>query len=263
MIMTGTFVALLTITALGNLLDDVRIKTQNSGGVGLWTPNIEDYYTNLSTFQIFLADRYIKFYVKACDNAFVLLSAATNLQSDSYAICIGGQGNSKIFLRVRRNGAVTSISFPESGILSCSEFKVFEVNWEESGRITLMSDRGTVMNWTDTTPIQIQGLGIMTGWGSEGLWILKHSSLFTGYYCGESDTYGNMTLLSTTVQRSRVTCTLKCSTRNDCLGVNFNGNTNTCEVVAGGQPVVKSVVHNWKFYSKCLHENKACLACIV
>ncbi|VDI63846.1 Hypothetical predicted protein [Mytilus galloprovincialis] len=178
-------------------------------------------------------------------------------------IVIGGQRNSKNFLRVRRNGAVTGFTVLESCLLNCSEFKIFEVNWEELGRITLMSDRGTVMDWTDQSPKQIQGLGIMTGWGSEGQWILEHSSLFTGYYCDESDTYGNMTLLSSTVHRSSITCTLECSTRNDCLGVNFNGITKTCEVVAGGQPVVKSVVNNWKFYSKCLHENKACLACIV
>ncbi|CAG2220425.1 unnamed protein product [Mytilus edulis] len=227
------------------------------------TPNYENYYTNLSTFQILLTNRFIKFHVKVCNDAFVLLSAANNLQSDCYQICIGGHGNSKVFLRVRRNGTITGFSLWESGLLSCLEFKVFEVNWEESGRITLMSGRGTVMNWTDPSPIQIKGLGIMTGWGSEGLWILEHLSLFTGFYCSESDTYGNMTLLSTTVQRSRITCTAEFSTRNDCLGVNFNTNTKTCEIVAGGQPIVKSVAYHWKFYSKCLNENKACLACIV
>ncbi|OPL33316.1 hypothetical protein AM593_02583, partial [Mytilus galloprovincialis] len=91
-----------------NLLDEVWIKTINSGRISA-AKNLSnvDKYTSLSTYQIFPADkRFIKFKIKACTNAFVLLSAAKNLLSpDFYEICIGGGSNKLIFLRKRRNGS--------------------------------------------------------------------------------------------------------------------------------------------------------------
>ncbi|CAC5400199.1 unnamed protein product [Mytilus coruscus] len=237
-----------SVVLVGNLFDDIWIKTKNSGSIDAFIPNVVDYYTSLSTYQIFPANnRFIKFHIKACAHAFVLLSSANNLQSpDFYEICIGGGSNTKIFLRVRRNGSKVPVDYPfcVSGLLSCSEHKTFIVNWEVSGRITLTVETGIVLDWTDTSPIPIKGVGLMTGWGSDGLWIVEHSSLFTGYYCGVTGSYGNMTLLFTRINSSVIDCALECTLSEACLGINFHHKTKECQFVAGGQPVIKSVAHD-------------------
>ncbi|CAC5406465.1 unnamed protein product [Mytilus coruscus] len=263
MIFSVTFVAILTTVGLGNNLDNIWFKTKNSGSIDARTQNVVDSYTSLSTFQMFPAnDMFIKFQIKACADAFVLLSAVNNLQSPNfYEICIGGGSNAIIILRIRRNG----FKFPEyyqfyvSGLLSCSELKTFIVNWEVSGRITLTAETGIAMDWTDISPIPMKGVGLMTGWGSDGMWIVEHSC----YYCGVTGTYGNMTLLSTSIGISVTRCSSECALSDDCLGINFNHKTKECQFVAGGQPVIKSVAHDWKFYTKCLKEKILCLGCIV
>ncbi|CAC5400190.1 unnamed protein product [Mytilus coruscus] len=244
-----------SVVLVGNLFDDIWIKTKNSGPIDAYTPKSVDYYTSLSTYEIFPAKkRFIKFQIKACSNAFVLLSSAFNLQSpDFYEICIGGSSNTKIYLHIRRfSSDISEYQFDVPGLLSCSEHKTFIVNWEVSGRITLTAETGIVLDWTDTSPIPIQGVGFMTGWGSDGKWILKHSSLFTGYYCGVTGFYGNMTLLSTRIDNSVIDCALECALGDDCLGINFHHKTKECQFVAGSRPVVKFAAHDWKFYTKCL-----------
>ncbi|VDH96869.1 Hypothetical predicted protein [Mytilus galloprovincialis] len=241
-------VAILTTFGLGNLLDEVWIKTKNSGRISAAkTPSNVDKYTSLSTYQIFPVDnRFIKFHIKACANAFILLSADNNLLSpDFYEICIGGHFNTKVYLRVRRNGSIDleRHQFDAPGLLSCWEHKTLIVKWEESGRITLTAETGVVMDWTDTSPIYIQAVGIMTGWGSEGMWIVEHSSLFTGYYYGVTGSYANMTLLFTRIKSSVIECAVECALSEACLGINFHQNTKECQFVAGGQLVVKSVAH--------------------
>ncbi|CAC5406464.1 unnamed protein product [Mytilus coruscus] len=157
---------------VGNLFDDIWIKTKNSGSIDAFIPNVVDYYTSLSTYQIFPANnRFIKFHIKACTNVFVLLSASVDLRSpDFYEICICGDSNTNIFLRIRRfSFKISEYQFDAPGLLSCSEHKTFIVNWEESGRITLTAETGIVMDWTDTSLILIQGVGFMTGWGSDGM----------------------------------------------------------------------------------------------
>ncbi|VDI10201.1 Hypothetical predicted protein [Mytilus galloprovincialis] len=258
----------MNIVTAGNLLNDVWIMTKNSGRISASkTPSNVDKYTSLSTYQIFPADkRFIKFKIKACTDAFVLLSAAKNLLSPNfYEICIGGRSNKVIFLRIRRNGSKVREEhyFDAPGLLNCSEHKTLTVEWEVSGRITLTAETGIFMNWTDTSPIHIQGVGLMTGWGSDGMWIVEHSSLFTGYFCDVTGSFGNMTLLSTIQDISVIRCSSECALSDHCLGINFHHKTKECQFVASEQPVVKSAAHDWNFYTKCLKEKTMCLGCIV
>ncbi|VDH95324.1 Hypothetical predicted protein [Mytilus galloprovincialis] len=231
------------------------IKTENSGYITVETPNLANYYTSLSTFQIFPAtSKSFKFHIKACSNAFVLLSAAINLDPpDVYEICIGGGDNTVIFLRILRKGLNTEehYQFDAPDLLNCTQYKTFVLDWGKSGRITLTAETGIVMDWTDTSPIPIQGVGIMTAWGSDGMWIVEHFSQINGFYCSEPGTYGNMTILSTIKKRNIVTCVFACSFRDGCLGVNFNLKTEECQIIAGGQQIIKAYVQEWQFYIKC------------
>lgn len=72
-----------------------------------------------------------------------------------------------------------------------------------------------------------------------------------GQYRGVSSTYGSMNILSTSKQRSRIICLSKCSPNSACLGVNFNLDTNECELLSGVEQVIdKSIRSSWSFYTK-------------
>ncbi|CAC5389158.1 unnamed protein product [Mytilus coruscus] len=153
----------------------------NSGDVdAIITQNVYDYYTSLSSYHIFPAqNRSIKFSVKACYAAFILLSAAVGLNSpDFYEICLGGGSEySYTFLRRKYNTGETLGPYTP-GIINCAAHLTFILSWTVVGRITLTkeTDNGTevVIDWTDPTPLPIHGVGVMTAWGAEGIWILEH-----------------------------------------------------------------------------------------
>ncbi|CAC5426497.1 unnamed protein product [Mytilus coruscus] len=245
------------IVISGNSFEEVRIETANSGAVDYRTLNISNYYTSLSTFQIFPAyRRSLKFRIKTCAAAFILLSGAINLQSpEFYEICITSYRDNRIFLRRIRHNIKRQFVFKGfDDVLSCEEHRMFELNWGLSDWIILRSEKdGILVNWTDTSPIDIQGVGIMTGWGAGGTWIVEHFSLFNGQYCGVNGTYGDMTLLSITTKPSELSCALGCESLQDCMGINMNRKTGECHFVARGQHVVKSVDLDWTFYTKCFN----------
>ncbi|CAC5400545.1 unnamed protein product [Mytilus coruscus] len=238
-------------------IDEIEIQTSNSGNIDASsTPDIFNYYTNLSDFHLFPSQNQLfRFRVEACNDAFILLSAAVNLQSqDFYEICISANGNKATSFRRKYNtGAIYFLSTLD--ILSCTEKRTMVVRWTLDGKITLNKETsvGTeiVMEWTDPNPIPINGVGIMTGWGANGLWVIERSSFLIGRYCSVPTTYGNMMLFSTSVQRSRMICLSKCLLYSACLGVNFNKETNECELVSGGQ-IIHEISHpDWSFYTKC------------
>ncbi|CAC5389161.1 unnamed protein product [Mytilus coruscus] len=167
--------------AAGQLLEEIWIKTKNSGKVdAMRRQNVYDYYTSLSSYHLFPAqNRSIKFSVKACNAAFILLSAAVDLNSpDFYEICLGcGYRSYQTFLRRKYNTGQTLAPYtPE--IINCAAHVTFTLSWTVVGRIILTkdTDKGTevVIDWSDPTPLPIMGIGIMTAWGAEGIWILEH-----------------------------------------------------------------------------------------
>ncbi|XP_063397619.1 uncharacterized protein LOC134681918 [Mytilus trossulus] len=170
-----------------------------------------------------------------------------------YEICMGGGDNTVIFLRILRKGFNKSedYQFETPDILNCTQYKAFVLDWGVSGRITLTAETGIVMDWTDTSPIPIKGVGLMTGWDSDGMWIVEHFPQFNGFYCSEPGTLGNMIILSTIKKSNIIPCVFACSFIYGCLGVNFNFKTEECQIIAGGQQILKAYVPEWQFYIKC------------
>lgn len=159
------------------------IVTADSGEVDYRTPNVFNYYTSLSTFQIFPAQRRsLRFRIKTCDAALVLLSVAIDLQSpDFYEVCIGGAENTAVYLRKLGQNVTNyyeqlQYAFNGYDLLSCEDYRLFELNWGVSSTITLWSEtKGIVMNWTDRNiPIDVQGVGLMGAWGSDGTWVVEN-----------------------------------------------------------------------------------------
>ncbi|CAC5371730.1 unnamed protein product [Mytilus coruscus] len=256
--MTNNLVFILGMVCHGYTYgDEIRIKTLNSGNTDSYTnPNVFEDYTSLSDYRIFPSEKqFFRFEIETCHDAFILLSAGIDLKShDFYEICIGGSGNKKTYLRRKYNDD-NQFTFSTPDILGCTEKSTFVIRWTFDGTIYLVKESTvgteTVIDWTDPIPLLIQGVGIMTVWGSDGLWIIRSSTFSNGLYCGVPSTYGNMKFLSTSIQRSRMICLFKCSPNSACLGVNFKEETNDCELVSVGQLIDKSIRSGWSFYTKC------------
>ncbi|VDI79325.1 Hypothetical predicted protein [Mytilus galloprovincialis] len=110
----------------GACLDEIWIKTLDSGEVDATkTEDVFNYYTNLSVYHIFPSQNKFRFSVKACHDAFILLSAAKNLQSqDFYEICIGARNNTRTVLR-RNFSPNNVVSNRKPGTLNCTEKTTF------------------------------------------------------------------------------------------------------------------------------------------
>ncbi|XP_063448228.1 uncharacterized protein LOC134727771 [Mytilus trossulus] len=169
-----------TLEHSSNGADAILIQTFNSGNIDAdSTPDVFNYYTNLSEYHLYPSqNKMFRFGVEACHDAFILLSSVVNLQSqDFYEICIGGTDNTASSFRRKYNTGNTLFIFtPE--ILNCTEKRTITLKWTFNGELTLLKETngGTevVMTWTDPNPIHIHGVGIMTGWGADGLWTIEY-----------------------------------------------------------------------------------------
>ncbi|CAG2239474.1 PLG [Mytilus edulis] len=227
----------------GQTLEEIRIQTNNSGDVDAdKTQNVYNFYTSMASYQLFPAlTRSIQFSVKACSNAFILLSAAVDLNSpDFYEICLAcGYENTKTFLRRKYNTGQTLWPYTP-GVINCVEHMTFILRWTVNGKITLTKDTesGTsvVIDWTDPTPLPIQGVGVMTAWGAEGIWIMEHirstTAVSSHIKCQKTTTYYTTaayvnetsdsavfpTQLPEDKNDSQSRCKCRCSTREQFIG---------------------------------------------
>lgn len=147
---------------------------------------------------------HLSFKVKACKDAFILLSANFYLRSQLfYEIGFGCSDNKIIYIhRISSTGGVDRIYTPlKSGadgvktastsrlsgddsiktwstpkILSCKEYRPFTVRWFLNGTIQVEKSSKIVLKWTDPFPIPVHGLGIMTSYGSRGSWIIERNA---------------------------------------------------------------------------------------
>ena len=59
---------------------------------------------------------------------------------------------------------------------TCNDFREFYLKITAGGLITLHTSYGhEAVKWNDPDPINIKGLGIKTGYGDSGTWIIKHT----------------------------------------------------------------------------------------
>lgn len=157
----------------------MEIETVDKGKMYAAYPDYYKHYTKLTQYGIMPSlNGSIRFKVKTCHNAFILLSSAPDLIApDFYAIEIGGWSNrySAIHRKDSSDPAVKEIT---ANILNCNEFKEFDVSWTSDGTIKVQNDSRIVIDWNDQFPIPVHGLGLMTAFGTNGTWILEAYSKF-------------------------------------------------------------------------------------
>ncbi|CAG2197389.1 unnamed protein product [Mytilus edulis] len=155
----------------------ILIQTNNTGNKDAYKypDNILDYHTSLSRYG-FKIDNSVTFLIKACNNAFVSLCRSKQMSSKEnyYEIAFGSDHNFK--LRIRRfHQQVESYKLMHAGVLDCYEYKAFWISWI-NGSISIGKgvDRcqNEVLSWHDPNSFSIKSIGVMTGYGSTGEWLV-------------------------------------------------------------------------------------------
>ncbi|CAC5369070.1 unnamed protein product [Mytilus coruscus] len=250
-----------------NLLNEIWITTPDDGYNDAWTPDVFHYYTNVADYGLSIAQtkemrfRVISSCQAICTHAFVLLSAARDLISQDYYELYLGCDNSPVQLRRKYKTQILEQIYNYND--NCTEYRRMVLTWTVKGHILLeTSDGNTVIEWTDSSPIPVTGVGIKTGFGNSGLWAITITGLFTGYYCGKLGTYGNMAVLQTVTTVSAIQCTTRCSPNDNCLGINFSDTTKECKLVKSNQPINIGPALDSRVFVKCLNDKQLCLACL-
>jgi hypothetical protein len=160
---------------------NITIYTDDSGQVNSRkTQHVDKYCTQLYNYGVIpTEERSLKFQIKACKQAYILLSATRDLVSpDYYELVIGGYANRRIIIRriYGKHRYLTQVDIDAP--LSCNEFRPFVVNWSTSGNIQIATDSYLYVNVTDPDPLPVNGLGIITAYGGTGLWMFDLAGIY-------------------------------------------------------------------------------------
>ncbi|XP_030755376.1 uncharacterized protein LOC115881830 [Sitophilus oryzae] len=115
----------------------------------------------------------LQFRVKAPHDAHIALSPEAGEVDPMYEIFIGGWGNTKSIIRKNRTKPDVAEA-PTPNILSGDEFRGFWIRWN-NGQIGVgrEGDFSPFLSWTDSERVNIEYVGVCTGWGSSGNWIIQ------------------------------------------------------------------------------------------
>ncbi|KAK9497352.1 hypothetical protein O3M35_004685 [Rhynocoris fuscipes] len=115
----------------------------------------------------------LKFKVKAANDAHVCITQAPHEGNPIYEIFIGGWNNSKI--AIRKNGEKPEVAVLEvPNTLDGGTYKEFWITWYNGAISIGANDNQTpLLVWADPTMFPSLFVGIRTGWGSTGSWIIE------------------------------------------------------------------------------------------
>ncbi|GLV45926.1 uncharacterized protein CBL_11723 [Carabus blaptoides fortunei] len=123
------------------------------------------FHPNSSGFQ--------QFRVRASNDAHLALTNGPGESDPMYEIFIGGWGNTKSVIR-RNRTKPEKIEAETPGILNGDEFRGFWVRWGNGSVAAGREGEGApFVEWHDPEPFQINHIGVCTGWGACGNWILE------------------------------------------------------------------------------------------
>lgn len=123
------------------------------------------YYPNNSGFQ--------QFRVRAGNDAHMALTSGPLETDPMYEIFIGGWGNTRSIIR-RSRAKPEKAEAETPGILNGEEFRGFWLRWG-GGRVSAgrEGESAPFIEWQDPEPFHVGFVGVCTGWGACGNWILE------------------------------------------------------------------------------------------
>jgi len=111
--------------------------------------------------------------IQSCRDGHIAFSEVfNNVQTRTYEVIIGGNGNQNSFIRDRDSyNEVQRVDTP--GIMDCNNYKTFWVSWENY-RIVVgqgaLIGQSSFLDWVDPEQRVFLGLTISTWDGSQGWW---------------------------------------------------------------------------------------------
>ncbi|CAH1161215.1 unnamed protein product [Phyllotreta striolata] len=116
---------------------------------------------------------FVQFRVRAANDAHIALTTQAAECDPMYEIFIGGWGNSKSIIRKNRTKPDVA-EVPTPGILNPNEFRGFWIRWQ-NGTISVGRENEVppFLSWNDYEPVNIEYVGVCTGWGASGSWVIE------------------------------------------------------------------------------------------
>ena len=124
---------------------------------------------------------YVRFKVRAPNDAHIALTTTAAEHDPMYEIFIGGWGNQRSVIRKNRTKPDRA-EVPTPNILNAGEFRSFWVRWDNSTiSCGCENNAQPFISWSDPERIPIRYVGVCTGWGASGSWIINQGAPLPGY----------------------------------------------------------------------------------
>jgi hypothetical protein len=113
-----------------------------------------------------------QFRVRAPNDAHIILSGGPNETHPVIEVFIGGWQNSKSVIRYNQNKPEVAEAHTP-GILSANELRGFWVRYTD-GVVTVgyEGEAASFLSWRDPMPFFVNYVGVCTGWGAQGSWVI-------------------------------------------------------------------------------------------
>jgi len=124
---------------------------------------------------------YLRFKVRASNDAHIALTTSAAECDPMYEIFIGGWSNQQSIIRKNRTKPDRA-EVPTPNILNGGEFRTFWIRWDNKTiSCGCENNPQPFMTWTDIEHVPIRYVGVCTGWGASGSWIIHQGAPLPGY----------------------------------------------------------------------------------
>ncbi|CAC5368201.1 unnamed protein product [Mytilus coruscus] len=229
-----------------NRINEVVIETLTNRSNYYAEKEIYKYYTNLTPFGLVpsVSENVTSVEIYPhCLGGCIFLNNAVNLEGNtSYEICFLHFNNLITITRISgEDRAVLKATFYRKILHSCEDYTKVWVSWNDgviafgTGNVG-MNEKITT---TDSKHFLVYGVGVTSF--TEAVWKVN---------------------IKVSTQQIRTFCALECQMSKDCIGFNYRyGGSMNCELIEGGELIETEDDYEWHYYSKCLQDKSACLAC--
>lgn len=162
----------------------VFVETGNAGNIDSFNEPLSSYWNHLTLLSDYgyssVKESTLKFMVRSCKDSFVSM----NTSDGTYEIVIGSYAGKQVSFRYNRTGL---FDIPQPELLNCHGFRPFWIHWtNESFSIgkgfNTSSGKIKELSWIQSHIVS--EVGIMTGFGSTGEWIIYYGGKYFdhGFY---------------------------------------------------------------------------------
>ncbi|CAC5384967.1 unnamed protein product [Mytilus coruscus] len=158
-------------------LDKIKIHTDDAGKINAHSSDVLDHVLFLNNSGRFKGSLVFEF--KGCSGARIYLTERSDKDQNQafYEILLYAGTNKDVYLRRRDNGNTEKISqFSVEDLLNCTNFRPLWISWH-NGHVKFGKGdsihTGEYYHWLDQNPFTVQSIGIMTGYGTSGDWIIS------------------------------------------------------------------------------------------